>query len=441
MTATANSERSIPSLANDRPAELPQDRFFNPWRVPRSATAKAIVDDVIRQLKGYENHRRPRKRKRKPQDEATFDATVTAIVADLIHAEITGDGGAGIVIPRSNRELGKASRYRAPALNKTLPIILDYLSTPEMDFVCQEEGYRNPFAARNQRTRIRTGKRLRTRINDAALEVSDLGRLRTAETIILKAEKEDRWDAGTWLEYQDTPTTLRFRSRLAEINDWLDQAEIDVFQRAGSINAPKDDNRRLRRVFTLGSFKSGGRMFGGFWQEMKKRDRLDLIEIDGEPIVELDYGQMAPRLLYALEGVPFDKPDAYAVPGFLPIFRDGFKKLINALLFAEKPLTRKPQETRGLLPHQHVSELVQAIRDFHRPVAHHFETGVGHHLQFLESELMTELLLRLKEKKIVALPIHDAVLVAASAEKTAHRLMNEVFKERTSMDAVIRREV
>ena len=30
------------------------------------------------------------------------------------------------------------------------------------------------------------------------------------------------------------------------------------------------DSRLLKRYFTRGSFKSGGRLFGGFWQQLKK---------------------------------------------------------------------------------------------------------------------------------------------------------------------------
>ena len=40
-----------------------------------------------------------------------------------------------------------------------------------------------------------------------------------------------------------------------------------------------------------------------------------------------------------------------------------------------------------------------------------FGTGVGHHLQFLESQLMVNILLRCRQKKIACLPLHDCLIV------------------------------
>ena len=57
------------------------------------------------------------------------------------------------------------------------------------------------------------------------------------------------------------------------------------------INSETDvdlSERRLRRYFTRGSFESGGRLFGWFWQELNKKQRKNII-IDDEEAVSLDY--------------------------------------------------------------------------------------------------------------------------------------------------------
>src|SRR4029077_486059 len=50
------------------------------------------------------------------------------------------------------------------------------------------------------------------------------------------------------------------------------------------------------------NFKSGGRLFRGFWETLPKRARLLGITIEGEGVVELDYSQLNPPLAYAMVG-------------------------------------------------------------------------------------------------------------------------------------------
>lgn len=414
-----------------------RDRFFDPWRVPSSAEATTLVGDVLNQLQRYEQHREPRRRKRRKRDQEIFEKTVSAVICDLIHTVLVSD--AGIVIPRSNRVLGKKSRYRPVAYGKTLPHLLDMLATPEMDFVEQDVGYLNPFG-RNRRTLVRPGSRLLTRIADRNLDLSDLGRDIHQEVIVLKAPKVNDRESPEAIEYDDTDATRRMRADLQRINARLEAAEIDVLHGYAS-EALDTAQRRLRRVFTYGSFDSGGRLYGGFWQGMKKEARKHSLRIDGEQTVELDYGQMAPRLLYAYAGQTMAQEDAYLIGDLAApeLFREGFKKLFNAMLFATEPLKRKPQGTKRLLPNYPVDALIRSIEEAHRPIAHLFHTGIGHHLQFLESELMVELLLELGERTIVALPIHDSVIVSREREAEAAAVMRDVFRHRTNAEPILRR--
>jgi hypothetical protein len=421
------------------PIKLDQDRFFEPWRAPRTLRAKALVADVTRQVESYENRRNLRNRQRKQRDQFVFEATIAAIVCNLAHAFLTKHEG-GLAVTRSNRELGVRSRYRSSVLGKKFPEVLDLMRAPEMAFIKQSLGHRNPMANRNQKTLITLGPRLKTRIIESNLELADIGWSTDEETIILKAVKEDYWDAGEWVEYEDTPATNLLRSRLRQINEWIDQADIVVTdERSLTISGLSEKERRLRRFFTQGSFEKGGRLFGGRWQAMEKRGRLQKLEIDREKVVELDYGQMTPRILYGLAGADAPATDAYLIPGATDParYREGFKKLLNALLFTDKPLERKPKDTESLLPKENIKTLVERLRDFHQPIARYFETGIGHHLQYRESEIMVEVLLRLQDNEIVGLPIHDAVIVPASAEKITRNVMEEVFLEMTGLKGIV----
>jgi hypothetical protein len=436
MTAAKIRPASAPEEA---PIKLEQDQFFEPWRAPRSLKAKALVADMIRQVESYERHRKRRERGRTQKAQAVFETTIAAIICNLAYAHLKNHTD-GLAVTRSNRELGIKSRYRSPVLGKTFPEVLDLMSAPEMAFVKQQIGYKNPLANRNQQTLITLGPRLKTRIIESGLELLDIGWSMDEETIILKATKEDYWDQGERMQYDDTAATKLMRSRLRKINEWLDQADILIVDDwNGTFRDLDEKGRRLSRTFTQGSFEKGGRLFGGRWQEMRKNERLKKLEINDEKVVELDYGQMAPRMLYGMAGAEPPTSDAYLVPGSSDPaqFRVGFKKLFNALLFTEKPLERKPQGTESLLPKENIKVLVERLREFHQPIAYYFETGIGHHLQYRESEVMVEVLLRLQDQEIVGLPVHDAVIVAASAEEVTKKVMGEVFKEKVGVEAII----
>ncbi len=429
---------------NEQVEAPPRDRPFNPYRCPRSEKAKAIVADVTNQLQNYEKHRRPRKRARKPTDQAIFEETVSAVVCDLIHSYLS-DPTRKVFVGLSNRSLGRKSRYRpSSALGKKLSALLESLSAPEMAFVEMVKGSRvqewdDEIGVRyeRKRTTLWTGPRLISRIEEHELDFDDLGQSEFEEIIILKAEKKHPKDNGQLMEYEDTPDTIRFRDELRAINMWLAEAGIELDRDAAEALIDTKD-RRLRRIFNNGSFKRGGRLFGGFWQHLKKAKRRQDLVINGETAVELDYGQMALRLAYGMAGAVPPDGDLYCVPGLEP-YRDGVKKVINAALQADKEQRRMPMGTRCEFPYDiEYKHAMMAISSFHAPMSHLFYQGVGMELMFRESEVLIALLLALKDKGEIALPIHDAVLVPLSSARSAQATMETVFKDKAGVDAVVR---
>ena len=59
---------------------------------------------------------------------------------------------------------------------------------------------------------------------------------------------------------------------------------------------------------------------------------------------------------------------------------------------------------------------------------------------FLESEILVQVLLRLIDHGVTALPIHDAVLVAEAHEQQAARVMHACFEEATGFPGVVKVE-
>lgn len=429
-----------PTQTPNTPEQAIPDRPFNGFRIARTERARALVADVLGQLQSYEQYFNVRKRARKPNDQQRFEQQVEALVCDLIHREIS-EPGAWVSVPFSKRALDGADRYRAQVLSKTLPTVIRLMAKPEMDFLEYQIGQKNPFApALSRQTVIRATERLRTRIADYQLTRADLGLNKTEEIIILKDTKEDYWDAGRWLQYKDTPQTLEYRRELASINEWLERADIDYVPWGATLHPVDVTDRRLSRYFNNRSFEQGGRLFGGFWQPLSKSQRRIGIRIDGEPVATLDYGQMMPRILYGSAGAAPHFHDAYAVPG-LEGYRDGAKKVFNAMLHADAPLGRKPRNTADLLPKKlKIAEIASMIMTFHAPVAGAFYAGKGLYLTYQESRILLAVLKTLMDQGITALPIHDAVIVAESKKEQAKEIMLKVFKDLTGIEGLVNEE-
>ena len=429
----ADTHSNQPGRANDE-IESPRDRPFNAWRTPQTEKAKAIVRDIIGQVQVYERYYAVRKRRRKNEDQQTFEATVSALICDAAQHYLTERGG-GVFVTRSNQVLGQRSRYRPLAYRKCLPTIIDRLATPEMAFLKQEVGSRNPFTG-DRRTVIHCGSRLISRIEDYGLGLEDLGQSEGEEVIILKRAKDaaDYWDDGGLEEYEDMPATCQYRTEVEAINHWLAESDIafdDTVLKRDKIIDPNE--RRLRRLFTRGRFDSGGRLFGGFWQDLTKNQRREGLILDGEEAMELDYGQMTPRILYGLGRSVPPFHDLYVIPGF-EFHRRGVKKVMNAMLFANKRLFRMPQGVRLEFSLKHrMDEVMKAIEATHPALKEYFFTGIGHHAQFRESEILVDVLLELKKRDIIGLPIHDAVVVAAFKRGEVRDIMLSVFHHHTGI--------
>jgi hypothetical protein len=388
-------------------------------------------------LLAHEEALKLRRRKRRQSDQETFEATMSAILCDLIHHHLKGFDG-GLFITRSNRLLGTKSRYKPSAYGKTLPTVLDLMSEPGVGMVEQVIG-RSNANGQNRSTTIRPGAWLLDRIISRGITLEDLSVSHRQEVIVLRRSKEDFWDEGGDREYEDDPTTRLYRTQMMEINALLRDADI-IFDEAALDDCERvvdDGDRHLRRIFTQGRFDCGGRLFGGFWQGLSKGERLRGLLIGGETVVELDYGQMAPRIVYGLSDVQPDQDDLYAIPRY-GSFRCGIKLVTNAMLFGSQRLSRMPRGARQhFRPHHKIEDVVEAIEEAHPLIRHQFFTGIGHQAQYIESQILVDVLLALKAREITALPIHDAILVPASGQEEARDVMLTCFHRHTGLEGIV----
>jgi hypothetical protein len=438
-TTTPTNAETMRSLRSDhcQLSSSGKDRPINPFRVAATKKAAAVVSEMKRILLNYEAHCALRKRKRKATDLQTFDRQVEALVCDLIHRELTCPQGA-LTISLANTALGSRDRYKPAAISKTIKGVLDLMKAPPIGWVEYTKGlWVSSDRSKCALTTIRAGEPLKQRIQEYGFTCADFKLDNSTEVIVLKDRKKCHDDPGAWLQYEDTDQTNSYRADLHRINEHLANAAIGYVIDGQQMVDLTD--RHLQRFFNNGSFEQGGRLFGGFWMTMAKADRRN-IQIDGTPTVTLDFGQMNPRILYGLADQDCAVTDAYSVSG-LEQYRDGVKTVFNSLLHRTSPMTKMPRGIADSFPcGARIKDIVSSIRLQHHRIAKYFCTGIGMRLLYEESQILVEVLTELNRLGIVALPIHDAVIVAAAHQDLAMRVMLDVFQKRCGITGIVRVE-
>ena len=421
----------------------PQDRPFDSFRIARTDTARNLVADVLNQLQNYEQYYKIRQRARRKDDQKTFERIVETLVCDLAHRELAQPEG-WVAIPLSKQVLSRKDPYRSPVLSKTLPEVIERMASPEMSFIEVRKGYHDhPFkpTERNRQTVIRAGKKLLTRIWDHRLGFSDFATDKYEEVIILR-DKESYSHKNRDTKYEDTEQIRTYREQVQRINAWIEQADI-WFDHGESTMHVDPQVRRLRRIFSNGSFEQGGRLFGGFWQTLKNHQRLDNIHINEWRVASLDFGQMAARILYGMAGASPHFEDAYNLPGWpgWQKHRTSVKTVFNAMLHTTQRHTRFPEGSRGQLPKSiKVDEVINAIMAHHAPIKDYFYSNVGMEVMFKESQILVDILLKLIDEDIVALPVHDAIIVSKGDVHRAKEIMLDIFHEHTGVEGLVEEE-
>jgi hypothetical protein len=420
-------------VSRHRENDPEHDPWFNPYRFPRTERAWELVHAVLDDYEAKEK----RVRARAAKDQHWLREILPALVCDLSYDHLRGCPGTGLVVVRAKRELGKKSRYYPPLFTRSFPKLLNGLE--RLHHLQQRKGSYSHIPGQSKRTTIRAGSALIALIEKHQISFEDFALSDAEEVIILKRAKTGHWDEGERIEYDDTPTSIRFRKQLLAINAWLAQADLEF--RSATYDKPVDAReRRLFRYFANANFESGGRLFRGFWENLPKRVRLEGILIEGEPIIELDYAQLNPTLAYAEVGCTPPAGDAYTLPGF-EMNRESVKQVFNALLFDKGPRKRFPRELKVPFPRKvSVKTVIDSIRAKHPKLVPVLSSGAGFHLMFAESEIMMAVLETLRDQGIVGLPIFDAVIVKRSKAEAAKAVMKSQFKEATKLDIQVRVE-
>lgn len=384
-----------------------KDRPFDPSKVPTSPALWALVDEVD----GLVTRQEARLRRRKPATQAIYRDSLSALVADLVHRQ-TQAPDAWITVEMSKQALGTKTR-RAPFMTEALPALVRLMESAgvlELDL-----GYRSQFG--RVRTRVRASSALVGRMEELGLGFEDVGQnpALLADPIELKGEpnreRRGRGSDAPRLPLPDTEQVRLLRAEMTAINEWIVSASLAWEEDEAGVEKPVDPGRRfLKRVFNEGRFDRGGRLYGGFWQQPNPDRRLRCLRINGERVVSIDFAAMGVRLAYADVGATPPEGDLYAHRWFP---RAGVKLVLNAVLSASAPFRRMPDGARPFFRRRtSVDDVVAELERMHPAISPLFFKGNATKLMHLESQIAVRALLALRERGVVALPVHDCLLVS-----------------------------
>ncbi|MBT4701568.1 MAG: hypothetical protein HOB79_10900, partial [Rhodospirillaceae bacterium] len=228
--------------------------------------------------------------------------------------------------------------------------------------------------------------------------------------------------------------SLKIRLRNSEDDDEL----VEL----GSKREPLEfQNRSLRRIFAQGSFNSGGRFYGGWWQGLPSEYRKH-IEIEGLITREMDYATIQPRILYSR--VNTEPPeDSYVIPGWSlqgwdKELRNIAKKAFNQLINSREG-AKEENQWHGFAPYldpdplpegwanmsknkrtklrrdeflkrtdRDYSDLLRDLKEMHKPIDDYFFSQAWTWMQRIDSNIAERVMLKLLDQQITSLPIHDS---------------------------------
>lgn len=285
------------------------------------------------------------------------------------------------------------------------------------------------------------------------------------DLVRMKAEKPKRL-----VRFEENELTEASRAVLTGFNQLIENTQIHL-----NGSEPARAKKLCYRVFSRESFELGGRVTGGWWQNVESNLR-DRLTINGNAVVELDYHAIHPTLLYAMVKLPL-KHDPYRIEGadratsklllLTAINAENEKVLFRAFRRRASRDTTKfeirsemahhaldadmdPDDIDHLVGIMRSSEeradafrklksktnnelgaTLESLKKLNEPIADYLCSDIGIRLQRTDSDICMKLIEEMTGRGIPVLPIHDSFIV----EKKHEGELREVM-ERTALEMV-----
>jgi len=398
---------------------LPLDQYLYSEHPKVLSTVEFIVDDIFK----------PTKNARKK-----YWKVVRMLITNLWEAA-NASNNPWRGLSRDSNAYSEGTRYHKIYIPFLVVKIVDHLI--ELGYIEQRNGKYNLLTGFGRTARIRATDKLLelVRIKDT-FKVIIPNPEDDSETIFLKSEDKEL------IDYKDFERSETAREELRLLNEFLAKTEVRVDKKTlKDSRLTTLTNKRLFRVFNNGDFWAGGRVYGGFWQKIKRIYRKT-IKINGEGVTELDYKANHPSLIYRTStGVPVPA-DCYDIKGF---DRDIVKKAVMMMINnpskdkAAKALVYNVwEDLQKKITQDDAYKVIDALEELHEPIVPFlYDPKLGMTLQSIEGEIAIEILFNLMKKNIPCLPIHDSFIVSVSHREQLRTAMINAYKKHLNHEPII----
>lgn len=325
------------------------------------------------------------------------------------------------------------SRYNALNLSSQMICIIKRLS--DLNFLEFKAGFEGRLS------RIRPTEKLELLFRHTKLANDDISHNHDKEMLILKAgDGIEGFNKGEKLEYTDTPETFAMRDVLKRYNALLQRSHIDICsleipvmerlstkgKQAGESLKIQIDNRNvfIKRVFNNGSWKHGGRFYGGWWQYIERDIRKDIM-INGKPTIEIDYKAMHIALLFSEIGYRHEY-DPYTLDvAVFPKWNDvDQRQAIKELVLMALNASSKSKAFRAFradqpkghpfkrLSDEQLEKLLNAFVTKYPELAIYLCSGKGLELMYRDSCIAEYVIDHFTRRDIPILCMHDSFIIS-----------------------------
>ena len=346
---------------------------------------------------------------------------------------------------RTTNDYVKNTRYKKLHI-KRVPLIRAIDRLDELGYVDYVKGF--PHKVKSKKgfnSKVRAKPQLIELFNKHKVSLNMVSDEQVPLLVLRDRDKND-------VTFRKTKAIKKIEADLTSYNDLLAKTYIDLNETSCNDIKPDKLNKKVRRIFN-NTFKEGGRYYGGWWLNMPSEYRSCMV-IDGKPIGESDFSHLHIALLYALEGVDgYNDPDPYEIWVGIPkryeddkTVRDLVKLIFLTMLNARSKGSAKkavifdifenPKRypnislfQKGSSPFGKLDDIFDTIISAHKPIQHHFFTGIGLKLQYQDSIMATEIINYMTQiEKLPILSFHDGFVYCLRDEVIVYEQLEKAYK-------------
>ena len=353
---------------------------------------------------------------------------------------------------RRESEYRAKTRYNSLHISKKTIVVVNALL--RKGYITQDIGIHSKTGEFPPRmSRMRATQKLIDLIIDTYGITEEMVEVHPHRQSIHLRDYDEEKDKQVDIKYHDTPEIKRMRDELYAYNNLLRGTFVDIphFPEEGVFSGKKKraikinrSDKFVQRIFIWGSWDTGGRFYGGWWQRLPGMWR-QRIRINDEPVAELDYSGLHIIMLYALEGIDYwkaIKEDPYQLgKGSEPSkrLRDLLKVILLTIINAETPETaikavrwevNKDPKEFGWVKEEglKIEEIVEQFQEYHEKISRHFSSGFGITLQNADSRMAELVIKEFTSRGIPILCVHDSFVVQSQHEDLLWDEMDGAWK-------------